>query len=98
MCCKLQSALFDLLGGGDELDVIKPASELSKPPPVSNSNNQDLLDLLGLGPLNDPTPVSMEPSNNMGLILENNNANILPTVMNSQNFNFLSGEISIWRL
>lgn len=86
------NALLDLLGGGDELDVIKPASEPSKLPPVSNSNNQDLLDLLGLGPLNDPMPVSMESSNNMGLTLENNNANILPTVMNSQNFNFLSDD------
>lgn len=82
------------MGGGDELDVIKPASEPSKLPPVSNSNNQDLLDLLGLGPLNDPMSVSMESSNNMGLTLENNNANILPTVMNSQNFNFLSGNIN----
>ncbi|XP_066260467.1 AP-1 complex subunit gamma-1 isoform X1 [Euwallacea similis] len=80
------NALLDLLGG--DLDVIKPTTEPSKPPPVSNSNNQDLLDLLGLGPLSDTASPSTE-SNNLGLILESN-ANVLPTVMNSQNSNFLS--------
>ncbi|XP_066155953.1 AP-1 complex subunit gamma-1 isoform X3 [Euwallacea fornicatus] len=80
------NALLDLLGG--DLDVIKPTTEPSKPPPVSNSNNQDLLDLLGLGPLSDTASPSTE-SSNLGLILESN-ANVLPTVMNSQNSNFLS--------
>ncbi|KAL1491882.1 hypothetical protein ABEB36_012409 [Hypothenemus hampei] len=81
------NALLDLLGGGDDMDVIKPARA---PPPVSNSNNQDLLDLLGLGPLHDTAPTSTD-ANNMGLILENN-ANILP-VMNNQNSNFLTDDL-----
>lgn len=85
------NALLDLLGGGDDLDIIKPSSEPPRPPPISNSNNQDLLDLLGLGPLTDSTPVSND-TNNIGLILENNNANILP-VMNNQNSNFLTDDL-----
>ncbi|XP_023310674.1 AP-1 complex subunit gamma-1 [Anoplophora glabripennis] len=84
------NALLDLLGGTDgglDLDIIAPSSQPTQP--VSTSNNQDLLDLLGLDPL--PSTPSTEPSN-MGLIIENNNSNLLP-VMNNQNSNFLSGDL-----
>lgn len=82
---------MDLLGGTDgglDLDIITPSTQPSQP--VSNTNNQDLLDLLGLDPL--PSMPSMEPGNNMGLIIENNNSNLLP-VTNNQNSNFLSGDL-----
>ncbi|KAJ8964494.1 hypothetical protein NQ314_004781 [Rhamnusium bicolor] len=85
------NALLDLLGGTDgglDLDIIKPSAQLSQP--VSNSNNQDLLDLLGLDPL--PNTPSTDTGNNMGLIIENNNSNLLP-IMNNQNSNFLSEDL-----
>ncbi|XP_030755446.1 AP-1 complex subunit gamma-1 isoform X2 [Sitophilus oryzae] len=86
------NALLDLLGGSDDLDIIKPSSVPSKPTSVLNTNNQDLLDLLGLGPLGDSTPVANDTTNNMDLILENNNANLLP-VMSNQNSNFLTDDL-----
>lgn len=85
-----QNALLDLLGGTDgglDLDIITPTSQPTQP--VSSSNNQDLLDLLGLDPL--PSTPSADPGN-MGLIIENNNSNLLP-IVNNQNSNFLSGDL-----
>lgn len=97
-----QNALLDLLGGTEnsiDLDIIKPSSQTTIQQPISNSNNQDLLDLLGLGPLppttNDtatsPTSNSIM-SNSLGLIMENNNSNVLPNV-NNQNSNFLLDDL-----
>lgn len=96
-----QNALLDLLGGTEnsiDLDIIKPASQTNSQP-LSNSNNQDLLDLLGLDPLpsgnNDMviTPSSKSVmSNNLGLLMENNNSNLLDNV-NSQNTNFLMDDL-----
>ncbi|KAJ8913851.1 hypothetical protein NQ315_003760 [Exocentrus adspersus] len=85
------NALLDLLGGDNGLDIDIIASSTQPSQPVANTNNQDLLDLLGLDPL--PTTPSIEPSNNMGLIIENNNSNLLP-IMNNQNSNFLTGILS----
>lgn len=92
---------MDLLGGTEDsidLDIIKPSSQTNIPP-ISNSNNQDLLDLLGLDPLpsaNNDTVISPTSknitSNNLGLIMENNNSNILADV-NSQNSNFLMDDL-----
>ncbi|XP_050305157.1 AP-1 complex subunit gamma-1 isoform X2 [Anthonomus grandis grandis] len=89
------NTLLDLLGGADDLDIIKPTSDVStKPPPVSNSNNQDLLDLLGLGPLNEVTSTpTLNDTRNLVLILENNNPNPIFPVMNSQNSNFLTDDL-----
>ncbi|KAJ8968872.1 hypothetical protein NQ317_008128 [Molorchus minor] len=87
------NALLDLLGGSDgnfELDIIKPNSQATQS--VSNSNNQDLLDLLGLDPLPSTNLPSVDIGNNMGLIIENNNSNLLP-IMNNQNSNFLQGDL-----
>ncbi|XP_057668080.1 AP-1 complex subunit gamma-1 isoform X2 [Diorhabda carinulata] len=85
------NTLLDLLGGIDsstDLDVIKMNSQ-PVAPPISNANNQDLLDLLGLGPISS-TPTTDAGGNNLGLIMENNNSNIL---INNQNSNFLSGDL-----
>lgn len=76
--------MLDLLGGTDssDLDIIKP-STLSNQVAVSNSNNQDLLDLLG--GLDTPAPAPI----NSGLdsvISENNNFTL------NQNSNFLMGD------
>lgn len=68
---------MDLLGGDG--DVI---GEPFKAPPAGDSPNQDLLDLLGLGPLSDPPP-----DNAGDLILDNYNANL----------DFLAGEQGGWR-
>nr|XP_023012502.1 AP-1 complex subunit gamma-1 isoform X2 [Leptinotarsa decemlineata]XP_023012503.1 AP-1 complex subunit gamma-1 isoform X2 [Leptinotarsa decemlineata]XP_023012504.1 AP-1 complex subunit gamma-1 isoform X2 [Leptinotarsa decemlineata]XP_023012505.1 AP-1 complex subunit gamma-1 isoform X2 [Leptinotarsa decemlineata] len=83
------NALLDLLGGTEGLDdIIKPNSQPSQP--VSHSNNQDLLDLLGL----DILPVA--PSGDSGginsLIMENNNPNLEP-ILNNQNTNFLRDDL-----
>lgn len=93
---------MDLLGGTDlskDLDIIKPLSQTIQPP-ITNSNNQDLLDLLGLDPLpltsNDNIPITPSGksmiSNNLGLIMENNNSNLLPNV-NNQNSNFFMDDL-----
>ncbi|XP_056648989.1 AP-1 complex subunit gamma-1 isoform X2 [Diorhabda sublineata] len=85
------NTLLDLLGGIDsstDLDVIKMNSQ-PVAPPISNANNQDLLDLLGLGPISS-SPTTDAGGNNIGLIMENNNSNIL---INNQNSNFLSGDL-----
>lgn len=79
-----QNSLLDLLGGTDssDLDIIKP-STVSSQPAISNSNNQDLLDLLG--GLDTPAPAPL----NSGLdsvISENNNFTL------NQNSNFLMGD------
>lgn len=79
---------MDLLGGTDtsDLDIIKP-STIPSQPALSNSNNQDLLDLLG--GLDTPT---LPPVNSGldGIISENNNST-LPFTLN-QNSNFLMGD------
>lgn len=85
------NALLDLLGGADsiaDLDIIKTSSQPIQP--ISNSNNQDLLDLLGLGPISS-TPMT-DMGGNMGLIMENNNSDVLISSSN-QNSNFLSGDL-----
>ncbi|KAJ8944272.1 hypothetical protein NQ318_009649 [Aromia moschata] len=85
------NALLDLLGGTDgsyDIDIIKPNTHPT--PPITNTNNQDLLDLLGLDPL--PNAPTTETGNNMGLLIENNNSNLLP-IMNNQNSNFLQGDL-----
>ncbi|XP_072389178.1 AP-1 complex subunit gamma-1 isoform X1 [Diabrotica undecimpunctata] len=84
------NALLDLLGGdsGTDLDIIKPNSQPITTS-LSNTNNQDLLDLLGLGPISS-TPTTDTGGNNMGLIMENNNSNVL---ISNQNSNFLSGDL-----
>lgn len=82
---------MDLLGGADsiaDLDIIKTSSQPIQP--ISNSNNQDLLDLLGLGPISS-TPMT-DMGGNMGLIMENNNSDVLISSSN-QNSNFLSGDL-----
>ncbi|CAG9863919.1 unnamed protein product [Phyllotreta striolata] len=84
------NALLDLLGGTDstsDLDVMKISQPVAQP--VSNTNNQDLLDLLGLGPISS-TPTTDTGGNNLGLIMENNNSNAL---ISNQNSNFLSGDL-----
>lgn len=82
------NVLLDLLGGSDssDLDVIKPSSIPNQP--ISNSNNQDLLDLLG--GLDLSAPVSTTDTG-MGLIMENNNGSI--PLDNSDTSNFLMGDI-----
>lgn len=92
---------MDLLGGTDnslDLDIIKPSAQ-TIPQPISNSSNQDLLDLLGLDPIpptNNDTVImptsKTELSNNLGLIMENNNSNLLANV-NSQNSNFFMDDL-----
>ncbi|XP_065155576.1 AP-1 complex subunit gamma-1 isoform X2 [Atheta coriaria] len=82
------NALLDLLGGdGSDMDIIKPNSTTTSSQPVSNSNNQDLLDLLGgLDTLSSPMPPA---DTGIGLILENNN----PVTNNvNSNSNFLTGD------
>lgn len=96
-----QNALLDLLGGTQDsidLDIIKQSTQTNIPP-ISNSNNQDLLDLLGLDPLpstnNDivTSPTSKNvTSNNLGLVMENNNSNLL-AIVNNQNSNFLMDDL-----
>lgn len=85
----LQNSLLDLLGGTDtsDLDIIKP-NPTSNQPMTNNSNNQDLLDLLGGldAPANLPAP-------NLGLIMENNNGSLPAFNANNQNSNFLAGDI-----
>lgn len=75
---------MDLLGGTDlsDLDIIKAPSQ-----PISNSNNQDLLDLLG-GLDMSPSIPATEP--NLGFITENNNQTI--PFSNNHNSNFLTGD------
>ncbi|KAG5892721.1 hypothetical protein JTB14_001093 [Gonioctena quinquepunctata] len=85
------NALLDLLGGTEgslDLDIIKPNTQPVQP--VSNTNNQDLLDLLGLDL--QPSVPSTESAVNTGLVMENNNSNILP-IMNNQNSNFLTDDL-----
>lgn len=87
-CVIFQNALLDLLGGdGSDMDIIKPNSTTTSSQPVSNSNNQDLLDLLGgLDTLSSPMPPA---DTGIGLILENNN----PVTNNvNSNSNFLTGD------
>ncbi|CAG9760535.1 unnamed protein product [Ceutorhynchus assimilis] len=99
------NVLLDLLGG-DVLDIIKPSSYSSVEPsklssvPPNNSNNQDLLDLLGLGPLSDNSAVNDTTNNMAGFISDNNNlANnmaqspLAATVINSPNSNFLTDDL-----
>lgn len=76
---------MDLLGGTDssDLDIIKP-SNISSQPAISNSNNQDLLDLLG--GLDTPTPAPPINSGLDSVISENNNFTL------NQNSNFLMGD------
>ncbi|XP_060528822.1 AP-1 complex subunit gamma-1 isoform X1 [Cylas formicarius] len=83
------SALLDLLGT-DDIDIIKSTSQPPAPQPVLNSN-QDLLDLLGLGPLGNEATTN-GTGNNIGLIMENNNSNLFPVISN-HNSNFLSEDI-----
>lgn len=82
----MQIALLDLLGGtdGPDIDIIKPSSVQSQP--MSSSNNQDLLDLLGGL---DTIPLQPMSETGLSLILENNNG----TINNNQPPNFLTGDI-----
>lgn len=77
-----QNSLLDLLGGTD-LDIIKPSTVTSQPA-ISNSNNQDLLDLLG--GLDTPAPAAPVNSGLDTVISENNNFTL------NQNSNFLMGD------
>lgn len=84
-----QNSLLDLLGGGDisDIDIIKPNS-ISIQPALTNSNNQDLLDLLGGLDTSPSLPVA---NTSLSLISENNNG-MLPFT-NNQNSNFLTGDL-----
>lgn len=72
------------MGGTDssDLDIIKP-STVSSQSTVSNSNNQDLLDLLGGLDTATPAPIN---SGLDSVISENNNFTL------NQNSNFLMGD------
>lgn len=79
---------MDLLGGTDsDLDVIKPHT-LPSQPAVSNSNNQDLLDLLG----GLDTPVVAPVNTGLDSVITENNNSTLPFTLN-QNSNFLMGDL-----
>lgn len=93
-----------MLGGNDgfDLDIIKPNNVGIQQNLESNNqmatNNQDLLDLLGLDQIETtPTMPTIQQqatstsNNEIGLILENNNTNILTNVINNQNI--LSGDL-----
>ncbi|XP_017778337.1 PREDICTED: AP-1 complex subunit gamma-1 isoform X2 [Nicrophorus vespilloides] len=84
------NALLDLLGSdSSDLDIIKPNNPMPTQP-VSNSNNQDLLDLLGGLDTLSVTPMTNDTTNTgIGLILENNNPIQMPITNNS---NFLTGD------
>lgn len=79
---------MDLLGCTDasNIDVIKPNNVPSQP--IVNSNNQDLLDLLGGIDLITPTPTV---NTGVGFILENNNRTV--SLDNNQTSNILTGDI-----
>lgn len=68
------------------MDIIKPSSVPSQP--ISNSNNQDLLDLLGGIDLSPSVPTT---DSGLGFIMENNNGSL--TLDNNQTSNFLTGDI-----
>lgn len=86
----MQNTLLDLLGSSDgiDLEIIKPNTTPSQP--ISNSNNQDLLDLLG-GLDTSPTIPSSGGSDSLNFIMENNNQTN-PTFSNNQNSYFLAGD------
>lgn len=82
----LQNFLLDLLGSSSDAEIIKPSIPQSQP--ISNTNNQDLLDLLGGL---DPSPSLPAANTSLALITENNNGTLLNT--NNQNSNFLAGDL-----
>lgn len=80
------NALLDLLGSDtSDLDIIKPSSTPSQS--ISQSNNQDLLDLLGGL---DSSPSLPTTDSGLGFIAENNNQTL--PFSNNQNSNFLTGD------
>ena len=87
----MQSALLDLLGTDtSDMDIIKTTVTPSVPTlPISNSNNQDLLDLLGDLDMSSSLPPANVNANALTLISENNNPTIPVTNTNS---NFLTGD------
>ncbi|XP_071050179.1 AP-1 complex subunit gamma-1 isoform X1 [Onthophagus taurus] len=81
------NALLDLLGSDpSDMEIIKPSSTSIPIQPVSKSNNQDLLDLLGDLDLSPSIPPA---DTGLTLISENNNPTIPITNTNS---NFLTGD------
>ncbi|KAK9693608.1 Adaptin N terminal region [Popillia japonica] len=79
------NALLDLLGSdSSDLDIVKTTNTTSQP--ITNSNNQDLLDLLGGL---DVSPAIPTTDTGLNFISENNN----PTIaFNNTNSNFLTGD------
>ncbi|KAI4460935.1 adaptin alpha/gamma/epsilon [Holotrichia oblita] len=79
------NALLDLLGSdSSELDIVKTTNMTSQP--ITNSNNQDLLDLLGGLDVSPSIPTT---DTGLNFISENNN----PTIpFNNTNSNFLTGD------
>lgn len=83
-----------MLGGNDgfDMDIIKPNNVTIQQSIETNNqtatNNQDLLDLLSLDPIQTTTtltqPITGTSNNELGLILENNNSNMV-NVINNQN-------------
>lgn len=75
------------------MDLIKPSSMQPSSQPasvaISNSNNQDLLDLLGGL---DTSPSLQPPAPAMMTLISENNNGALPFT-NNQNSNFLTGDL-----
>ena len=66
---------MDLLGGetGGDFNLVQSSTTQNQHQPVMNSNNQDLLDLLGGLDLGSGGSAIMEENGGMNLIMENNN-------------------------